>query len=233
MKRIKVLTIGQRFMGGIAHSRAILEANQQLRPRGLELVLDCVAARNADKLNTTGEKYGYSRTSTEREREVGKADLVVITTPNREHTPMAIAALKAGKAVVCEKPLARNLQEAREIEAATKKAGTPTMVTFCCQGAPGALEARRLIQNGAILGKSGYFEGTCEFLQDWGRSNRFDGADQGLPLTRFRTPGEIGEWKPIESGQEELGERLAPHQPIPDPITGSPYVRTPSRTRLD
>jgi predicted dehydrogenase len=96
---------------------------------------------------------------------------------------MALAALKAGKAVVCEKPLSSSLEGAQEMAAAAKKAGTPTMVTFCYQGAPGALEARRLVQNGSILGKSGYFEGTSEFLQDWGRGGRTNfrfHAEQGL-----------------------------------------------------
>ena len=183
MKQIKVLMIGQGFMGGIAHPRAILEANLQLRPRGIELVLDCVAGRNAEKLATTQGAYGYARTSTSWEKEIGKADLVVVTSPNKEHAPMALAALKAGKAVVCEKPLSSSLETAQEMAAAAKKAGTPTMVTFCYQGAPGALEARRLIQNGAILGKSGYFEGTSEFLQDWGRGGRSNfrfHAEQGL-----------------------------------------------------
>jgi len=57
------------------------------------------------------------------------------------------------------------------------------MVTFCYQGAPGVLEARRLVQGGAILGKSAYFEGTSEFLQDWGRGGRSNfrfAAEQGL-----------------------------------------------------
>src|SRR5213076_1506942 len=53
MKQIKVLVIGQGFMGGIAHPRGILEANQQLRPQGVEFVMDCVAGRNADKLAGT------------------------------------------------------------------------------------------------------------------------------------------------------------------------------------
>jgi predicted dehydrogenase len=172
MKQIKVLVIGQGFMGGIAHSRGILEANYQLRPQGLEFVLECVAGRDADKLAATQKQYGYNRTSTNWEKEVGKADLVVVTTPNLEHAPMALAALKAGKAVVCEKPLSTDLEHAQEMAAAAKKAGTPTMVTFCYQGAPGVLEARRLIQSGLILGKSGYFEGTSEFLQDWGRGGR-------------------------------------------------------------
>jgi predicted dehydrogenase len=175
--------IGQGFMGGITHPRGILEANYQLRPQGFEFVLDCVAGTKPDALAATQAKYGYARTSTNWEKEIGKADLVVVTAPNKEHLPMARAALKAGKAVVCEKPLATNLEEAQEMAGAAKKAGTPTMVTFCYQGAPGALEARRLVQGGAILGKSGYVEGTSEFLQDWGRGGRSNfrfAAEQGL-----------------------------------------------------
>jgi len=183
MKQIKVLMIGQGFMGGITHPRGILEANYQLRPQGIEFVLDCVAGTNPEKLATTQKAYGYARTSTDYAKEIAKADLVVVTAPNKEHRPMALAALRAGKAVVCEKPLACSLEEAQDMAAAAKKAGTPTMVTFCYQGAPGALEARRLVQNGAILGKSGYFEGTSEFLQDWGRGGRSNfrfAAEQGL-----------------------------------------------------
>jgi len=183
MKQIKVLVIGQGFMGGIAHPRGILEANQQLRPKGLEFVMECVAGRNEEKLGVTQKTYGYNRTSTNWEKEIGKADLVVVTSPNKDHAPMAMAALKAGKAVVCEKPLSSSLETAQEMAAAAKKAGTPTMVTFCYQGAPGALEARRLLQDGLVLGKSGYFEGTSEFLQDWGRGGRTNfrfHAEQGL-----------------------------------------------------
>ena len=183
MKTIKVLVIGQGFMGGVAHPRAILEANLQLRPRGLEFVMDCVAGRNAEKLSITQKTYGYNRTSTEWAKEIGKADLVVVAVPNKEHAAMAVAALRAGKAVVCEKPLSSSLETAREMAAAAKAAGTPTMVTFCYEGAPGVLEARRLVRDGLVLGASGYFEGASEFLQDWGRSGRTDfrfQAEQGL-----------------------------------------------------
>jgi predicted dehydrogenase len=142
-----------------------------------------VAGRDADKLAVTQKMYGYNRISTDWEKEIGGADLVVVASPNREHAPMAIAALKAGKAVVCEKPLSSSLERAREMVAAAKSAGTPTMVTFCYQGAPGVLEARRLVQDGLVLGKSGYFEGASEFLQDWGRAGRTNfrfQAEQGL-----------------------------------------------------
>lgn len=183
MKKINVLVIGHGFMGGIAHPRAILEANLQLRPRGLEFVMDCVAGRNADQLAVTQKMYGYNRTSTDWTKEIGKADLVVVAAPNKEHAPMAIAALKAGKAVVSEKPLSTSLESAREMAAAAKSAGVPTMVTFCYQGAPGVLEARRLLHDGLVLGKSGYFEGASVFLQDWGRAGRSNfrfQAEQGL-----------------------------------------------------
>ena len=181
MKKVKVLIIGQGFMGGIAHPRAILEANQQLRPRGIELVLSGIAGRDAKRLAETQNRYGFERAATDWKAEIGKADVVVVTTPNREHHGMAIAALRAGKAVVCEKPLGASLEEAREMASEAKKAGTSTMVTFCYQGAPGALEARRLVQDGLVLGASGYFEGSSVFLQDWGRkgrsNHRFDAAN--------------------------------------------------------
>jgi len=183
MKKINVLLIGQGFMGGTAHPRAILEANLQLRPRGLEFVMDCVAGRDAARLAVTQQAYGYARTSTDWQKEIGKADLVVVAVPNKEHAPMAVAALKAGKPVVCEKPLGASLEKAQEMAAAAKAAGVPTMVTFCYQGAPGVLEARRLIQGGLVLGKSGWFEGESEFLQDWGRAGRSNfrfQAEQGL-----------------------------------------------------
>src|SRR5262245_35333556 len=183
MKKVKVLIIGQGFMGGIDHPRAILEANQQLRPRGIELVLSCIAGRDAQRLAETQVRYGFERSATDWKAELGKADLVVVTTPNQGHREIAVAALQAGKAVVCEKPLGASLEDAQAMVGAAKKAGTPTMVTFCYQGAPGALEARRLLQDGLVLGKSGYFEGTSEFLQDWGRGGRTNfrfHAEQGL-----------------------------------------------------
>ena len=172
MKKVKVLVIGQGFMGGIAHPRAILEANQQLRPRGIELLLSCIAGRDAQRLAETQVRYGFERSAIDWKAEIGKADVVVVTTPNREHREMAIAALRAGKAVVCEKPLGASLEDARGMTSAAKQAGTPTMMTFCYQGAPGALEARRLVLGGLVLGASGYFEGSSVFLQDWGRKGR-------------------------------------------------------------
>ena len=65
MKKVKVLIIGQGFMGGIAHPRAILEANQQLRPRGIELLLSGIAGRDAQRLGETQVRYGFERAATD------------------------------------------------------------------------------------------------------------------------------------------------------------------------
>jgi predicted dehydrogenase len=195
-------------MGTIVHPRAILEANLQLRPMGLEFVLECAAGRDPQRLAQTHGVYGYNRTSTDWENEVGKVDLVVITTPKRDHAPIALAALKAGKAVVCEQPLAQNLEESRKLAAAAKKAGTPTMVTFCYQGAPGALEARRIVQGGLILGTSGYFEGTSEFLQDWGRCNPGQPHYRFLPERRWDVIEDLGA-NQVDLVQFILGKKIA------------------------
>ena len=120
MKKVRVLIIGQGFMGGIAHPRAILEANQQLRPRGVELLLSCIAGRDAKRLAETQVRYGFERSAVDWKAEIGKADVVVVTTPNREHREMATAALGAGKAVVCEKPLGASLEDAREMTSAAR-----------------------------------------------------------------------------------------------------------------
>ena len=75
MKKVKVLIIGQGFMGGIAHPRAILEANQQLRPRGIELLLSCIAGRDAQRLAETRVRYGFERSALDWKAEIGKADV--------------------------------------------------------------------------------------------------------------------------------------------------------------
>ena len=101
MKQIKVLNIGHGFMGGKAHSHAILEANQRLRGHGVEFVLDCLAGRNEKTLAETQLAYGCARTSTDWEKELKKADLVIVTTPNKEHAPMSLAAVVSCSPTAC------------------------------------------------------------------------------------------------------------------------------------
>ena len=172
MKSLNLLVIGQGFMGGIAHPNAILQANTLLRDSGVEFVLQCISGTRDGALSATQQKYGFQQRSTNWRAAIAQADVVVVTTPNLLHCGMALEAIRQGKHVVCEKPIGATVAEAQQMSDAATSAGVHNMAAFCYRGAPGALEARRIIQSGRILGESGYFEGRCDFDQDWGRKGR-------------------------------------------------------------
>ncbi|MGD2099777.1 MAG: Gfo/Idh/MocA family oxidoreductase [Desulfobacterales bacterium] len=79
-----------------------------------------------------------------------QVDLVYIPLPNHLHHPWTIKALKAGKHVLCEKPLACNAEEAREMAAAAKDAGRLLMEAFMYRFHPRSLRIKQLIAEGAI-----------------------------------------------------------------------------------
>ena len=87
-----------------------------------------------------------------------EVELVSITTPNRLHREMALAALAAGKHVWCEKPLALTLGEAEEMAAAAEAAGVATMVGYNYLRNPAFAHAQRLVEDGAI-GRVVHFRG--------------------------------------------------------------------------
>ncbi len=91
-------------------------------------------------------------------------DVVHNTTPNHLHFPVTMAALGAGKHVVCDKPLALSSVEAAELTRAAERAGVGNVVTFNYRGNPLVEQARLMIADGA-LGSLVYVHG-C-YLQDW------------------------------------------------------------------
>ncbi len=104
-------------------------------------------------------------------------DIVDIVTPNNSHAEIAIAAAKAGKHIISEKPLARNAAEAKTMLDAVKEAGVKHMVAFNYRRTPAVALAKKYIEEGAI-GKVLNFRGT--YLQDWS-------ADPNSPLSwRFK-----------------------------------------------
>lgn len=104
-------------------------------------------------------------------------DIVDIVTPNHLHADIAIAALEAGKHVLCEKPLARSLYEAKAMKDAALKTNLVTMVAYNYRRTPAVVLAKRLIDEGKI-GQILNFRGT--YLQDWS-------ADPKSPLSwRFQ-----------------------------------------------
>src|SRR3954468_23691655 len=113
---------------GRTHSNAYLQA-----PRFFDLpyqpVLKAVCARNAERVKSFADNWGYQSIETDwRSLVVRKdIDLIDIASPNDTHAEIAIAVAKAGKMILCEKPLGRNAEEASEMVNAVEKAGVANM----------------------------------------------------------------------------------------------------------
>ena len=125
------------------------------------------------------QRFGFAEASSDWMATISRDDIDVvdICTPNNVHAEIAIAAAKAGKHIICEKPLARTLEEARAMTKAVKEAGVTNMVAFNYRRTPAVALAKRFIDEGRI-GKILNFRGT--YLQDWS-------ADPDGPLSwRFQ-----------------------------------------------
>jgi predicted dehydrogenase len=159
--------IGYAFMGA-AHSQAWRTAphffDLPLHPR-----LTVLAGRDADRVADAAERLGWSDTETDWRRVIERddVDLVDICTPGDTHAEIAIAALEAGKHVLCEKPLANTVAEAEAMtEAAVKAAarGVRSMVGFTYRRVPAIGLARTLVADGR-LGDIRHVR--AQYLQDW------------------------------------------------------------------
>ena len=129
-------------------------------------VLKTVCARNAEKAGAFASKWGYEKVETDWRKVVADPaiDLIDICLPNNLHAEVAIAAAEAGKAIICEKPLARTAAEAEPMVAAVEKAGVPNFVSFNYRRIPAVALAKQIIDSGK-LGK--IFHYRANFLQDW------------------------------------------------------------------
>jgi len=114
----------------------------------------------------TAERLGLSKAyrSFEEVLEDGAAKVVHVATPNRLHYPMAKAALEAGKHVLCEKPLAMNSAESRELVALARKSGLAAAVNYNIRYYPLCLEAADIVRRGDL----GDVYSVCgSYVQDW------------------------------------------------------------------
>src|ERR1700752_1898450 len=164
MKKLNVGLIGYGFMGR-AHSNAYLTVSQFFELK-YQPVLKAVAARDPDKVKQFAHKWGYASYYPDWRKliEDPAVELIDIASPNDTHAEIAIAALEAGKMVLCEKPLARNLAEAQRMVDAAKKAGTRTMVWYNYRRIPAVTLAKQIVASGK-LGR--IFHYRAKFLQDW------------------------------------------------------------------
>src|SRR5205085_4739145 len=177
MKKLNIGMIGYGFMGR-THSNAFRKA-PNFFDLPYEPVLQTVCARNADRAKAFAAQWGYHSAVTDWRRLVDSKDidLVDIASPNDTHAEIAIAAAKAGKMVMCEKPLGRNAAESESMVAAVESAGVPNMVWYNYRRVPAVALAKQLIDEGR-LGR--IFHYRAKFLQDWTISSDLPQGGAGL-----------------------------------------------------
>ena len=159
--------VGHAFMGA-AHSQAWRSA-----PRFFDLPLNprmrAICGRDADRVRAAADRLGWETTETDWTRVVARddIDLVDVCTPGDTHAEIAIAALEAGKHVLCEKPLANTVAEAQAMTAAADRAaarGVLAMVGFTYRRVPAIALAKKLVEQGRI-GQVRHVR--AQYLQDW------------------------------------------------------------------
>ncbi|MBM3824622.1 MAG: Gfo/Idh/MocA family oxidoreductase [Verrucomicrobia bacterium] len=163
-KPLRIGLIGYGFMGR-AHSNAFAKVNHFFE-LGHQVVLQALCARNAEAARSFADRWGYGSVETDWRKLIERDDIDVIdiATPNNTHAEIAIAAAKAGKMILCEKPLALNAPEAEKMTKAVQKAGVANMVWYNYRRCPAVTLAKQLIDEGK-LGK--IFHYRAKFLQDW------------------------------------------------------------------
>jgi predicted dehydrogenase len=161
---IGVAMLGYRFMGD-AHSRA-LAAVRQLSP-ALVPELVSISGRDADALEEARARLGWAEATTDWREQVedGRVGLFVNGSPTASHAEPAIAAARAGKHVLCEKPLAQTAEEAHAMLKAAEQAAVVHMTGFNYRFVPAVRLARELVRAGE-LGDVVHFR--ARYLQSWG-----------------------------------------------------------------
>lgn len=162
--QLNIGVIGYGFMGR-AHSNAYRRA-PNFFDLPYEPVLKAICGRSRERAEAFQATWGYESVETDWRRLVERKDIQVvdIASPNDTHCEMAIAAAQHGKAVLCEKPLGRNVIESRAMTQAVESAGVPNMAWYNYRRVPAVTLAKDLVSAGR-LGR--VFHYRAKFLQDW------------------------------------------------------------------
>ena len=150
MSEIGVGLVGYRFMGRV-HSNAY---RQVVRFFGVDPTprLRALCGRNERAVRAAAASLGWEDYETDYARMLEREDvgLVDISSSGETHHEFALAALEAGKHVLCEKPLANTLSEAREMVEAAERSGTVSMVCHNYRRVPAVQLAKRLLDEGRL-----------------------------------------------------------------------------------
>src|SRR5271165_5804776 len=189
IRELNVAMIGHGFMGR-AHSNAFLQVGHFFDvPYKLNLKVIC--GRNRPDVEAMAAKWGWAESHGDWQSVIARKDIDVvdICTPNHLHAPIAIAAAAAEKIVLCEKPLALNVAEAKSMAAAARN--LPNLVWFNYRRVPAIALAKRLVEQGKIGTPYHY---RAAYLQSWGMDPQPAGA------WRFRA---------TEAGSGAMGDLLS------------------------
>ncbi len=175
--------IGQGFMGR-AHAHALLTIEHMTGPPMIRPRLVAAAGRDQRRLSAFAERFGFQRHATDWREVVEdpEVEVVCVLTPNHLHAEPVIAAARAGKHVVCEKPLGRDAAESTAMLDAAASAGVVHCCAFNYRFVLAVRRARDLLASGQ-LGEIRHFRGT--YRQSWGPDPdaadawRFDRAAAG------------------------------------------------------
>ena len=162
---IGVGMLGYAFMGK-AHSNAYKKIPYMIYPPPAIPRLVTIAGRSAEAVQEAAKRYGYENATTHW-RKMMKDDRIQLFdngAPNAAHAEACIAAARAGKHILCEKPLAGNAREAARMLEAVTKAGVKHMVGFNYRFVPALRQIRQWIEQG-LLGEIYHFRAV--YLQEW------------------------------------------------------------------
>lgn len=168
MKTRRTLTVGlvgYSFMGK-AHSNAWRQAPRFFQLPA-EVRMKTICGRNSTAVRRAATRLGWETSVTDWRDLVAdpEIDVIDISTPNDTHHEIAVAAARAGKAIVCEKPLAMNVAEAEEMLAAARKARVVHMVCHNYRRLPAIALAQQMIERGEIGDHIYHFR--ARYAQDW------------------------------------------------------------------
>ncbi|MHB8899242.1 MAG: Gfo/Idh/MocA family protein [Thermoguttaceae bacterium] len=171
MATVNVALIGQGFMGR-SHSNAWGQVAKFFKPP-IRPVMHTVFGQPEENPRAFADNWGWQNASTDWKSLVQSSEigLVDIVTPNYMHAPPARAAIEAGKAVACEKPIAGTLDDARQMVQAAKAKGVKTFVWFNYRRVPAVALAHKMVAAGE-LGEIRHVRAV--YLQDW--------AGESVPL---------------------------------------------------
>lgn len=164
-KHLNVGLIGYNFMGK-AHSNAWRQAPRFFDlPAGVRMKTIC--GRNAAAVERAAAQLGWETSATDWRAVVEdpEIDIIDITTPNDTHAEIAIAAAAAGKAILCEKPLARTVEEGEAMLAAVREARVVHMVCHNYRRIPAIAFAKQMIERGDLGDR--IFHYRARYAQDW------------------------------------------------------------------